>query len=86
MTVGPPEYADDMPLTDTQVDSIREDLRALSDTVSEILTTVVGHTARFDRIDREFAELKGEVAELKEEFTGVKGDVREILTLVRPKA
>ena len=39
MTVGPPEYADDMPTTDAQIGSIKEDIRALSDTVSEILST-----------------------------------------------
>ena len=47
MTVGPSEYDDDMPATDTQIASIKEDIRALSDTVSVVLV-------RLDKIDERF--------------------------------
>ena len=54
MTVIPPEYADDMPATEAQVDSLKEDFRALSDTVSEILTTV---NDRFDSLKEDIRVL-----------------------------
>jgi hypothetical protein len=44
----------DMVVTDSQVDNIREDIRALSDTMSDLMKSVSGHDARFDQHDRRF--------------------------------
>ena len=69
MTVGPLEYAGDMPATEAQVDSIKEDIRALSDTVSEILVTVKDHGHRLDKVENR--------------LDGMDSAIQEILTLVR---
>lgn len=79
MTVGPPEYADDMPTAQVQIDSIRQDIRALSDTVSIILVRLDKMDGRFNKMDDRFDKMDQEFAELK-------GTMGEILTLVRAKS
>ncbi|HVB46313.1 MAG TPA: hypothetical protein VNF47_26900 [Streptosporangiaceae bacterium] len=48
------EYSAGMAVTQSQVSSIKEDVRALGDTVSEVLLRVVAHDTRFDLVDRRF--------------------------------
>jgi uncharacterized coiled-coil protein SlyX len=93
MTVGSPEYADDMPATDARIDSICQDLRASDKTIWDIVLTVKGHTSRLDRVDRRLDrmdrrldKMEDRLDGLSEQVTDVKGTVEEILTLVRPKA
>jgi predicted nuclease with TOPRIM domain len=90
MTVGPSDYDDDMPATDVQIDSIREDIRALSDTVSVVLVRLDNMDARFDGMDQRFDKLEGRFDKLEGRFDklegrfdNLEGSVREILTLVR---
>jgi len=90
MTVGLPQYAGDMPATEAQVDSIKQDIRALSDTVSEILVTVNGlvvtvkdHGRRLDKVENRLDKIDDRFDKVDRRLGSMDSAIHEILTLVR---
>jgi len=60
-----------MTVTEVQIDSIRADVRVLSDTVSHILVRVKRHDARFDRVDKHLANIDQRFDDIDEKFVAV---------------
>ncbi len=62
-----------MVVTDEQVLNIKEDIRALSDTVSGILMRVLEHDARFDQVDRRLDGIDGRLDGIDGRLDGIDG-------------
>ena len=82
-----------MVVTDSQVDSLKEDIRTLSDTVVQILDHVAAHDARFDGIearlnahDARFDGIDGRLDGIDGRLDGIDGTLQQILSLVGGKA
>lgn len=78
-----------MVLTEAQIESIREDLRAISDTVSDLVTRVAAHDGRFDQVDRRFDQVDGRLdgfdgrlGGIDDRLGGIDGTLQQILALV----
>jgi hypothetical protein len=78
-----PGYAALMTATEEQFGSVKEDIRALSGTVSEILHTVREENFRVMRMDDRLARVEGGLALIEGRIDGLQSSVSEILTLVR---
>lgn len=86
-----------MPATEAQVDSLKEDIRALSDTTSEILLkldgltkTVNSHGDRLDKVESRLDRVEVRLDKMDERFDKMDGrldkmdgTLQEILTLVK---
>ena len=79
-----------MVVTDAQMDSLKEDIRAIGDTVSELVTRVAAHDSRFDQVDRRLDRIDGRLDVHDSRFDQVdgrlgriEGTLHEILTIVR---
>jgi len=76
--------------TDAQVDSLKEDIRVVGDTVSELLIRVAAHDRRFDQVDRRLDQvdrrldgIDGRLDGIDGRLGGMDGTLQEILALVR---
>jgi len=79
-----------MVVTETQIDSVREDLRAISDNVSDLVTRVAAHDGRFDQVDRRLDRIDGRLDQYDARFDridgrldGIGGTLQQILEMVR---
>ncbi|HUZ55099.1 MAG TPA: hypothetical protein VMU94_21555 [Streptosporangiaceae bacterium] len=86
-----------MVVTDAQVDSLKEDIRVIGDTVSELVTRVAAHDRRFDQVDRRLGGIDGRLGGIYGQLGGIYGQLggidgrlgamdgtlQEILALVR---
>ena len=79
-----------MPVTQLQVDSLKEDVRALGDSVSEILVRVAAHDERFTKIDRRLEHIDdriehidGRIGQIDGRLEHIDSALGQILTLVR---
>jgi len=77
-----PGYAADMTVTQEQLGSLKEDIRALSGTVSEILHTVRDQSFRVMRIDERLTRVEGGLDLIGGRIDRLQSSVSEILTLV----
>ncbi len=86
-----------MVVTDAQVDSVKEDIRVIGDTVSDLVTRVAAHDRRFDQVDRRLDGIDGRLDGIDGRLDGIDGrldgidgrlgamdgTLQEILALVR---
>jgi len=72
-----------MVVTDAQVDSLKEDIRVIGDTVSELVTRVTAHDRRFDQVDRRLDGIDGRLGGIDGRLGAMDGTLQEILALVR---
>ncbi len=72
-----------MTATQEQFGSLKEDIRALSGTVSEILHAVRDQNFRVMRIDERLTRVEGGFDLMDGRLDGLQSSVSEILTLVR---
>ena len=79
-----------MTVTQVQVNGLKEDIRAISDVVSEVLVRVANHDARFDQIDLRLDKhdarldgIDGRLDGIDGRLDGMQGALNEILVLVR---
>ncbi len=79
-----------MVVTDAQVDSLKEDIRVIGDTVSELVTRVAAHDGRFDQvdgrldgIDGRLDGIDGRLGAMDGRLGAMDGTLQEILALVR---
>jgi hypothetical protein len=61
-----------MPDAQVQIDSLKEDVMSISDTVAMILEKVARHDGRFDRLEGRLAEHDGR-------FDRIEGQLAEVL-------
>ncbi len=66
-----------MMVTEAQIDSIREDIRAISDTVSDLATRVAAHDGRFDQVDRRFDWIDGRLDQHDARFDRIDGRLNQ---------
>ena len=62
-----------MVVTDAQVDSLKEDVRVIGDTVSELVTRVAAHDRRFDQVDGRLDGIDGRLDGIDGRLDGIDG-------------
>ena len=82
-----------MVVTDSQVDNIREDIRVLSHTMSDLMKRVSAHDARFDQVDRRldqhdrrFDQVDRRFDKVERRLDGIDQVLQQILTLVSERS
>ena len=78
-SVGGCGYRHHMPDANTRIDSLKEDIRAIGDSVLDLRAKAVGHERRFDQIDAHLDQIDARLDGHDVRFDHVDAQLAEIL-------